>query len=62
MEAMLGVPVIPISASKGEGIAELVEHAINVAKYQEYPGRIDFAKLNLTKKAQCIDVFTQLAT
>ena len=37
MEAFLGVPVVPISASKGEGIEELVKHAIHVAKYQECP-------------------------
>lgn len=42
LEAMLGVPVIPISASKNEGIEELIEHAINIAKYQECPGRLDF--------------------
>ncbi len=37
MEAMLGVPVVPISASKGEGVDELVRHAIHIAKYQEKP-------------------------
>lgn len=42
MEKMLGIPVIPISASKGEGIAELTDHAIHVAQYQERPGRMDF--------------------
>lgn len=42
MEEMLGVPVIPISAAKNEGIRELVDHAIHVAKYQERPGRTDF--------------------
>lgn len=42
MEAMLGIPVIPISAAKNEGIEELVDHAIHVAKYQERPGRQDF--------------------
>lgn len=42
MEAFLGVPVIPISASKNEGIEELVKHAIHVAKYQEGPGKVDF--------------------
>jgi len=40
------MPVVPISASKGEGIDELVEHAIHVAKYQERPGRVDFCKAN----------------
>ena len=42
MEAMLGVPVIPISAAKNEGVDELVRHAIHVAKYQECPVRQDF--------------------
>ena len=42
MEAMLGIPVVPISAAKGEGIEELVDHALHVAKYQERPGRQDF--------------------
>ncbi len=42
LEATLGVPVIPISAAKNEGIEELIEHAINVAKYDELPGRLDF--------------------
>ena len=44
MEAALGVPVIPISASKNQGIEELVDHAINVAKYDEHPGRLDFCE------------------
>ena len=44
LEAALGVPVIPISASKNQGIEELVEHAINVAKYEEHPGRLDFCE------------------
>lgn len=42
MERLLGIPVIPISAIKNEGIGELVDHAIHVAKYQERPGRMDF--------------------
>lgn len=42
MENMLGIPVVPISASKNEGIDELIAHALHVAKYQECPGRIDF--------------------
>ena len=42
MEALLGVPVVPISAAKGAGIEELVEHAIHVAYYQECPMRQDF--------------------
>ncbi len=42
MEAMLGVPVVPISAAKNEGVDELVRHAIHIAKYQEKPVRQDF--------------------
>ncbi len=42
MEEFLGVPVVPISAAKNEGIDELIEHAMHVAKYQERPGRVDF--------------------
>ena len=44
MEDMLGIPVVPISAAKNEGIDELVSHAVHVAKYQERPGRIDFCR------------------
>ena len=46
MEAMLGVPVVPISAAKNQGIDELVEHAIHVARYQEKPARQDFCDEN----------------
>ena len=46
MEAMLGVPVVPISAAKNEGVDELVKHAIHIAKYQERPGRQDFCDEN----------------
>ena len=42
MEEMLGIPVVPISAAKNEGVDELVRHAVHVAKYQECPGRTDF--------------------
>ena len=42
LEAYLGVPVIPISAAKGQGIDELVKHAVHVAKYQECPSRVDY--------------------
>ena len=42
LEARLGIPVIPISAAKNEGIGELIDHAIHVAQYQERPGRQDF--------------------
>ncbi len=44
MEERLGIPVIPISAAKNEGIEELVAHAVHVAKYQEKPGRKDFCE------------------
>ena len=46
MEALLGVPVIPISAAKNEGVDELVKHAIHIAKYQEKPLRQDFCDKN----------------
>lgn len=42
LEELLGIPVIPISAAKNEGIDELIDHAIHVAKYQERPNRQDF--------------------
>jgi len=42
LEHALGIPVIPISAAKNEGIDELVSHALHVARYQEIPRRIDF--------------------
>lgn len=42
MESALGIPVIPISAAKNEGIQELIDHAVHVAKYCECPGRLDF--------------------
>ncbi len=42
MEAMLGVPVVPVSAAKNQGIHELIEHAVHVAKYQEKPLKQDF--------------------
>ncbi|MBQ3457269.1 MAG: ferrous iron transport protein B, partial [Synergistaceae bacterium] len=46
MEAMLGVPVVPISALKNEGVDELVNHAVHIAKYQEKPSRYDFCDEN----------------
>ena len=46
MESALGIPVVPISAAKNEGIDELVSHALHVAKYQERPGRQDFCDAN----------------
>ncbi len=42
MEALLGIPVVPISAAKNEGVDELVHHAVHIAAYQEKPGRMDF--------------------
>lgn len=44
LEEQLGVPVVPISAAKNQGIEELIDHAIHVAKYQEKPQRADFCK------------------
>ena len=46
MEAMLGVPVVPISAAKNQGIGELIRHAVHIAKYQESPLRQDFCDSN----------------
>lgn len=46
MEAMLGVPVIPISAAKNEGVDELIKHAVHIAKYQERPLKQDFCDKN----------------
>ena len=43
---MLGIPVIPISAAKNEGIDELVQHAVHVAKYQEQPKEMDLCDVN----------------
>ena len=42
MEKMLGVPVVPISAAKNEGVDELIRHAVHIAKYQEKPVRYDY--------------------
>ena len=46
MEDMLGIPVIPISAAKNEGVGELIRHAVHIAKYNEKPGRTDFCDKN----------------
>ena len=46
MEEALGIPVVPISAARNEGIDELVEHAVHVARYQERPARQDFCDKN----------------
>lgn len=42
LEEILGIPVVPISAAKNEGIEELIEHALHIAKHREIPGRVDF--------------------
>ena len=42
MESMLGIPVVPISAAKNEGISELIDHAVHIARYQESPAIQDF--------------------
>ena len=42
LEAVLGIPVVPISAAREEGISELVEHVLHVARFREHPGRVDF--------------------
>ena len=42
MEEMLGIPVVPISAAKNEGVDELTRHAVHIAQFQEKPGRMDF--------------------
>ncbi len=46
MEGMLGIPVVPISAVRNEGVDELIGHALHVAKYQERPGRLDFCDVH----------------
>ncbi len=62
MEALLGIPVVPISASKNEGVDELIRHAIHVAKYQEVPGKQDFCDENSNGGAvhRCIHGIMQL--
>ena len=62
MEAMLGIPVVPISASKNEGVDELIRHAIHVAKYQERPQKQDFCEENDNGGAvhRCIHGIMQL--
>ncbi|WP_026505793.1 ferrous iron transport protein B [Butyrivibrio sp. NC3005] len=44
METLLGVPVVPISAAKNEGVAELIRHAVHIARYQEKPVKQDFCQ------------------
>ena len=62
MEAMLGVPVIPISASKNEGVDELIRHAVHIAKYQECCSKQDFCDKNDHNGAvhRCIHAVVQL--
>ncbi|MBR4342673.1 MAG: ferrous iron transport protein B [Lachnospiraceae bacterium] len=62
MEALLGIPVVPISAAKNEGVDELIKHAIHVAKYQEVPGKQDFCDENDNGGAvhRCIHGIMQL--
>ena len=62
MEALLGVPVIPISAVKNQGVEELVDHAIHIAKYQERPLRQDFCdeKDNGGAVHRCIHAISHL--
>lgn len=50
LEQILGIPVIPISAVKNEGIDELVSHALHMARFMEKPGRIDFCTDSVDKK------------
>lgn len=56
MESLLGIPVVPVSAAKNEGIEELISHSYHVAKYQEKPGRVDFCSSDDGKSAvhRCI--------
>ncbi len=62
MEAMLGVPVMPISAAKNMGVAELAEHAVHIAKYQERPLRQDFCDSDANGGAvhQCLHAIIHL--
>ena len=58
IEGLLGVPVVPISAAKNQGVDELVRHAIHIAKYQERPGRQDFCD-EMILAVPCTDVYTR---
>lgn len=63
LEELLGVPVVPISASKKEGITELTEHILHVAKYRESPGRVDFCEKDGTDSGamhRCIHAIIHL--
>ncbi len=65
LENLLGVPVVPISAAKSEGIDELIEHALNIARYAESPKRLDFCEAGEGKSGslhRCIhSIITQIA-
>lgn len=54
LEELLGIPVVPISASKNMGINELIEHAIHVARFNECPGRLDFCDENASAEQAAI--------
>ncbi|WP_294196677.1 ferrous iron transport protein B [uncultured Clostridium sp.] len=54
LEELLGIPVVPISASKNMGIDELIEHAIHVARFDECPGRLDFCDENASPEQAAI--------
>lgn len=62
MEGLLGVPVVPISAAKNQGIDELIKHAVHIAHYQEKPLRQDFCDENDHKGAvhRCLHAITHL--
>lgn len=63
MELQLGIPVVPISAARNEGIDELVQHALHVARYQERPGRMDFCPSDGSDKGalhRCIHGISRL--
>ncbi|MEG1802113.1 MAG: FeoB small GTPase domain-containing protein, partial [Lachnospiraceae bacterium] len=63
LEEILGIPVVPISAAKNEGINELIEHALKVAEYREHPGRMDFCEEDGKDEGavhRCIHAITHL--
>lgn len=63
LEDTLGIPVVPISAIKNEGITELVEHALNIARNKECPGRMDFCSADGPHKGavhRCIHAVSHL--
>lgn len=62
LESLLGVPVVPISAARNEGIGELVDHALHVARFRERPGRLDFCAPTVRTAVRCIAASTALPT